>query len=151
MRKKTEFFRETYRIRSKIERKIAELANHGLRQAQYIGTEKTEMQALWTGAAVNLKRLFKLAEGDVRLLRDALDSPAAMTSQPYTITGDVHCALVRKERRIGINNGNYRSLFTTINHCLQKTGTSIVGTSLLLQCLSRKKGVFQKSPGGSSA
>ena len=84
-RQKTESFQEAYRIRSKIERKIAELAHHGLRQARYIGTEKTEVQALWTGAGVNLKRLFKLAEGDVCLLRDALDSLFGRTSQPIPL------------------------------------------------------------------
>ncbi|MFH1560410.1 MAG: IS1182 family transposase [Chloroflexota bacterium] len=84
-RQKTESFQETYRIRSKIERKIAEMITHGLRQARYIGPEKTELQALWTGAGVNLKRLFKLAKGDVRLLRGALDSLVARTSQPIPL------------------------------------------------------------------
>jgi len=84
-RQKTESFQEAYRIRSKIERKIAELAHHGLRQARYIGTEKTEVQALWTGAGVNLKRLFKLAEGDVCLIRDALDNLFGRTSQPVPL------------------------------------------------------------------
>jgi len=84
-RQQTESFRETYRIRSKVERKIAELITHGLRQARYRGPEKTEVQALWTGAVVNIKRLFKLAEGDVRLLRDALDSLSARTSQPVPL------------------------------------------------------------------
>lgn len=84
-RQKTEAFRETYRIRSKLERKIAELTRHGSRQARYIGWEKTELQALWTGATVNLKRLFKLAEGDVRLLRDALESLFARANQPIPL------------------------------------------------------------------
>ena len=74
-RQKTESFRETYRIRSKVERKIAELVSHGLRQARYIGLEKTEVQALWTGAGVNLKRLFKLAEGAGIHLREVVDKP----------------------------------------------------------------------------
>ncbi len=60
-RQKTEAFQEAYRERSKVERKVAELVGHGLRQARYIGREKTELQSLWTGAVVNLKRLFKLA------------------------------------------------------------------------------------------
>ena len=72
-RQKTESFREAYRIRSKVERKIAELVSHGLRQARYIGLEKTELQALWTGAVVNFKRLFKLAEGAVIDLREVAD------------------------------------------------------------------------------
>jgi hypothetical protein len=84
-RQKTEAFHETYRLRSKLERKIAELTRHGLRQARYIGWEKTELQALWTGAAVNLKRLLKLAKGDVRLIRDALDSFLARTNQPVPL------------------------------------------------------------------
>lgn len=72
-RQKTESFREAYRIRSKVERKIAELVSHGLRQARYIGPEKTEVQALWTGAAVNLKRLFKLAKTAGIHLREVAD------------------------------------------------------------------------------
>jgi hypothetical protein len=76
-RQKTESFREAYRIRSKVERKIAELVSHGLRQARYIGLEKTELQALWTGAAVNLKRLFKLAEGAEIHLREIADRLSA--------------------------------------------------------------------------
>ncbi len=76
-RQKTESFREAYRIRSKVERKIAELVSHGLRQARYIGLEKTELQALWTGAAVNLKRLFKLAEGVGIHLREVADRLSA--------------------------------------------------------------------------
>ncbi len=35
---------------------------HGLRATRYTGKEKRGLQRLWTGAAVNLKRLFKLAE-----------------------------------------------------------------------------------------
>jgi len=61
-RQKTEAFQKDYRERSKVERKVAELVSHGLRQARYIGQEKTGLQALWTGAVVNFKRLFKLAE-----------------------------------------------------------------------------------------
>lgn len=80
-RQKTREFQETYPIRSKVERKIAELVRHGLRQARYIGREKKELQALWTGAAVNLKRLFKLAKGDTRRLRDAIDSLLARGGQ----------------------------------------------------------------------
>ncbi len=74
-RQKTEAFQEAYRERSKVERKIAELVSHGLRQTRYIGLEKTELQALWTGAVVNLKRLFKLAdrvEVDLREVADRL-------------------------------------------------------------------------------
>ena len=55
-------FKEVYRTRSTVERKLAELVGHGLRATRYIGSEKRCLQRLWTGAAVNLKRLFKLAE-----------------------------------------------------------------------------------------
>lgn len=72
-RQKTETFQKDYRIRSKVERKIAELVNHGLRQARYLGPEKTEVQALWTGAMVNLKRMFKLADKAGINLREAVD------------------------------------------------------------------------------
>jgi hypothetical protein len=84
-RQKREDFQETYCIRSKIERKIGELVRHGLRQSRYIGLEKTELQALWTGAGVNLKRLFKLAEGEVCLIQDALNRLFARNSQPMPL------------------------------------------------------------------
>jgi transposase len=71
-RQETEEFRETYRERSKVERKIAELVQHGLRQARYVGRKKKRLQALWTAAVVNLKRLFKLAKGDATLIVQAL-------------------------------------------------------------------------------
>jgi hypothetical protein len=45
-----------------VERKIAELVSHGLRQTRYRGQAKRQFQRLWTGAAINLKRLFTLAE-----------------------------------------------------------------------------------------
>jgi len=61
-RQETAEFQEVYRLRSRVERKIAELAGHGLRQTRYRGTPKRQLQRLWTGAAVNLKRLFTLAE-----------------------------------------------------------------------------------------
>ena len=71
-RQATEEFRGMYRERAKVERKIAELMEHGLRQARYIGRKKKRLQALWTAAAVNLKRLFKLAKGDALLVGRAL-------------------------------------------------------------------------------
>ena len=61
-RQETAEFKEVYRTRSAVERKLAELVGHGLRATRYVGTEKRRLQRLWTGAAVNLKRLFKLAE-----------------------------------------------------------------------------------------
>ncbi len=61
-RQGTAEFKEVCRTRSAVERKLAELVEHGLRATRYIGDEKRRLQRLWTGAAVNLKRLFKLAE-----------------------------------------------------------------------------------------
>jgi hypothetical protein len=84
-RQKREDFQETCCIRSKIERKIGELVRHGLRQSRYIGLDKTELQALWTGAGVNLKHLFKLAEREVRPIQDALDRLFARSNQPIPL------------------------------------------------------------------
>lgn len=54
-------FQHRYRKRSVVERKLAELLwRHGLRYGRYIGTQKIKLQALWTAAVVNLKRLGKL-------------------------------------------------------------------------------------------
>lgn len=61
-RQETDAFKELYRLRGRVEGKIAELVHHGLRQTRYLGEKKRQLQRLWTGAAVNLKRLFKLAE-----------------------------------------------------------------------------------------
>lgn len=71
-REATPEFQPLYRLRPRIERKIAELVDQGLRQARYIGRCKKQLQALWTAAAVNLKRLFKLVAGDLARLRCAL-------------------------------------------------------------------------------
>jgi hypothetical protein len=71
-RQETAEFRGAYRERAKVERKIAELIGHGLRQARYVGRPKKRLQALWTAAVVNLKRLFKLAKGDSALLAATL-------------------------------------------------------------------------------
>lgn len=60
-RQETVEFQELYRRRSRVERKIAELTDHGLRTTRYRGEPKRQLQRLWTGAAVNLKRLFTLA------------------------------------------------------------------------------------------
>jgi len=56
----TEAFHRLYRRRAIVERKIAELVRHGMRKSRYVGKRKTRLQALWTAAMVNLKRLFKL-------------------------------------------------------------------------------------------
>ena len=64
-------FRDLLRLRSHVERVIAELVFHGLRNTRYVGQAKRHLQRLWTAAVVNLKRLFRLAEGkaiDLRLL-----------------------------------------------------------------------------------
>ena len=71
-RQRTEEFKEKYKERPKVERKIAELVHHGLREARYIGRKKKRFQALWTAALVNFKRLFKLFGGDVQKFRAAL-------------------------------------------------------------------------------
>jgi transposase len=59
-RQGTAEFRELYRVRARVERKQAELVRHGLRRTRYVGKLKRQLQRLWTGAVVNLKRLFAL-------------------------------------------------------------------------------------------
>jgi transposase len=71
-RHQTDEFKNTYKLRAAVERKIAELAEHGSKQARYIGTVLSFLQAQWTGAAVNLKRLFKLFHGDMNWMRNIL-------------------------------------------------------------------------------
>jgi hypothetical protein len=61
-RQESEEFKTLYPTRSKVERKIAELAYHGIRHTRYLGEPKRQLQRAWTGAAVNLKRLFHLAQ-----------------------------------------------------------------------------------------
>lgn len=61
-RQETEEFKKLYRLRSHVERKLSELVSHGLRETRYLGEKKRQLQRLWTAAAVNLKRLFKLAQ-----------------------------------------------------------------------------------------
>jgi hypothetical protein len=61
-RQQTEEFDTLYRLRPGVERKIAELVMHGLRDTRYVGESKRQFQRLWLGAAVNLKRLFTLAQ-----------------------------------------------------------------------------------------
>jgi len=63
-RQESEAFKELYRLRGRIEGKIAELVHHGLRDTRYLGEKKRQLQRLWTAAAVNLKRLFKLAQAE---------------------------------------------------------------------------------------
>jgi hypothetical protein len=61
-RQQTEEFRLLYRLRAAVERKIAEAVKHGLRDTRYVGQRKRQLQRLWTGAVINLKRLFTLAQ-----------------------------------------------------------------------------------------
>ena len=62
LRQETSQFKELYRLRPRIEGKQAELVSHGLRNTRYIGKPKRRLQRLWLAAALNLKRMFKLAD-----------------------------------------------------------------------------------------
>jgi hypothetical protein len=75
LRQQTEEFDTLYRIRPAVERKIGELVRHGLRDTRYVGEPQRQLQRLWLGAAVNLKRLFTLAQAqgvDLRALLSRL-------------------------------------------------------------------------------
>jgi len=75
LRQQTEEFDRLYRLRPAVERKIAELARRGVRETRYVGESKRQLQRLWLGAAVNLKRLFRLVEvqkADLRMLLSRL-------------------------------------------------------------------------------
>lgn len=61
-RQETDEFKQLYRLRPRIEGKQAQLVSHGLRKTRYIGKAKRRLQRLWLATAVNLKRMFKLAE-----------------------------------------------------------------------------------------
>lgn len=71
-RQQTDEFKELYTQRPAVERKIAELSGHGAKLARYLGKLKNLLQAQWTGAVVNLKRLFKLFNGDPVQMRQVL-------------------------------------------------------------------------------
>jgi hypothetical protein len=59
----TEAFREKMKRRPAIEGTISELTRkHGIRRVRYRGKGKTRLQALFTGAAANLKRLLQALE-----------------------------------------------------------------------------------------
>jgi len=73
-RQQTDEFKEIYTQRPAVERKIAELSGHGAKQARYLGTPKNCWQAQWTGAVINLKRLFKLFHGDLVRMRQVLQT-----------------------------------------------------------------------------
>lgn len=61
-RQESEEFKALYRLRPRVEGKQAELVAHGLRGTRYLGKPKRRLQRLWLAAAVNLKRIFTLAE-----------------------------------------------------------------------------------------
>jgi transposase len=74
----TEEFDLLYRLRAAVERKIAELVQRGIRGTRYVGDTKRQLQRLWTGAVVNLQRLFRLAEAqeaDLAMLLRCLQPP----------------------------------------------------------------------------
>jgi transposase len=68
----TDEFHTLYRLRSRVERKQAELVRQGLRHTRYLGEAKRHLQRLWTAAVVNLKRLFRLAHQRGRALNTLL-------------------------------------------------------------------------------
>jgi transposase len=79
-RQQTDEFDTDYRSRSAVERKIGELVMHGLRSTRYVGESKRQCQRLWLGAAVNLKRLFTLAQAekvDLHMILSRLGPPNA--------------------------------------------------------------------------
>jgi hypothetical protein len=78
LRQQTDDFKERYRLRSAVERKQAELVQHGVRETRYLGHPKRQLQRLWTAAVVNLKCLFRLCDlrnQDLRALLAAGQSP----------------------------------------------------------------------------
>jgi hypothetical protein len=81
-RQQTAEFQALYPLRSAIERKGAELVRHGLRHTRYLGQRKRQFQRLWLGAAVNLKRLFKLATQRQVDLGAILSQFGAPTARP---------------------------------------------------------------------
>ena len=79
-RQQTKEFDTDYRLRPAVERKIGELVMHGLRNTRYVGQSKRQFQRLWLGAAVNLKRLFTLAQAqkvDLHMILSHLGPPDA--------------------------------------------------------------------------
>ena len=80
-RQQTDEFKIIYRRRSAIERKQAELVQHGLRHTRYLGQAKRQLQRLWTAAVVNLKRLFRLVRDAPRRLELAPGSPRTAATE----------------------------------------------------------------------
>lgn len=58
-------FKAMYRNRSKIERKVAHVMRRGMRKSRYMGKQKTLTQLAFRAAGVNIKRIFKVAKGEV--------------------------------------------------------------------------------------
>ncbi len=71
-RQSTAEFKDLYTQRPAVERKIAELSEHGAKQARYLSRFKNFLQAQWTGAVINLMRLFKLFPADLVRMRQVL-------------------------------------------------------------------------------
>jgi transposase len=61
-RQQTDAFKELYRLRPPVERKQAELVDHGLRNTRYLGHPKRQLQRLWQGAVANVSVLFRLCK-----------------------------------------------------------------------------------------
>ena len=59
---RSQVFRTEMQVRAGIESVVSELVRgHGLRRARYCGQPKVQRQALFSGAAANLKRLAQTA------------------------------------------------------------------------------------------
>jgi transposase len=56
---KTTEFKESYRKRVKVERVISTLVRYGIRQARYVGLEKTRLQLFFTAAVANIAKMFR--------------------------------------------------------------------------------------------
>lgn len=82
VRQQTKEFDTDYRLRPAVERKIGELVMHGLRDTRYVGESKRQLQRLWLGAAVNLKRLFTLAQAQKVDLRAILSDWGPPKAEP---------------------------------------------------------------------
>ena len=81
-RQATPEFRELYRVGARVERKQAELVHHGIRHTRYVGPAKRQLQRWWTGAVVNLKRLFTLGQRAGQDLRARLAPAGRLTLGP---------------------------------------------------------------------
>jgi len=82
-RQESDEFKSCYRQRSAIERSIAHLVHHGVRQTRYRGQAKRQFQRLFTAAVVNLKRLFSLSAAQAVDLKALLTprEPVALPAQ----------------------------------------------------------------------